>query len=78
VKKHHDRRNTFKGKHLIGTSLQVQRFSHYNHDKKHGEMQANMVLEKGLRVLHLDPQAAEGDRHTGSGLSTLDLKAHPK
>ena len=29
---------------------------------EHGNMQAHMVLEKELRVLHLDPQA------TGSGL----------
>jgi hypothetical protein len=27
----------------------------------HGGVQADMVLEKELRVLHLDSQAAEGD-----------------
>jgi hypothetical protein len=27
-------------------------------DGKHGGMQADMVLEMGLRVLHLDPQTA--------------------
>lgn len=31
-------------------------FAHY----RHGSVQADMVMEK-LRVLHLDPQAAEGD-----------------
>ena len=34
---------------------------HYHHSRKHGSIQADMVLEKELRVLHLDPQAAEGD-----------------
>jgi hypothetical protein len=28
-----------------------------------------MVLEKELRVLHLDPQAAEGNWHTGYSLN---------
>jgi hypothetical protein len=27
---------------------------HYHHGRKHGSMQADMVLEKELRVLHLD------------------------
>ena len=41
-------------------------------------MQADMMLEKELRVLHLDPQAAEGTvSHTGHSLSTGDLEAHP-
>ena len=34
---------------------------YYHHGGKHGSMQADMVLEKELRVLHLDPQATEGD-----------------
>jgi hypothetical protein len=34
---------------------------HYHHGGKHGSMQLDMVLEKELRVLYLDPQAAEGD-----------------
>ena len=41
-------------------------------------MQADMVLQKELRVLCLDPQAAEGDCvHTGYILSIGDLKVHP-
>ena len=32
-----------------------------HHGKKHGSVQADMVLEKELRVLHLYLQAAEGD-----------------
>ena len=31
---------------------------HYHHGGKHGIMQADMVLEKALTVLYLDPQAA--------------------
>jgi hypothetical protein len=33
---------------------------HYHHGGKHGSIQADMVLEE-QRVLHPDPQAAEGD-----------------
>jgi hypothetical protein len=33
---------------------------HY-HGRKHGTIKTDIVLEKELRVLHLDPQAA-GDR----------------
>ena len=32
---------------------------HYHHGGKHGSVQADMMLEKELRVLYLDPQAAE-------------------
>ena len=31
---------------------------HYAHGRKHGSMQAEMMLEKELRVLHLDLLAA--------------------
>jgi hypothetical protein len=31
---------------------------HYHHGRKHGSIQAGMVLEKELEVLHLDPEAA--------------------
>jgi hypothetical protein len=34
---------------------------HYHHGRKHGSMQANILLGKELRVLHLDPKATEGD-----------------
>jgi hypothetical protein len=32
---------------------------HYHHGGKHGRIKADMVLEKELRVLHLDLQEAE-------------------
>ena len=44
-----------KEKHLIGVDLQFRDLVYYHH----GGMQADTVLEKELRVLHLDPQAAE-------------------
>ena len=49
----------------------------YHHSGKHGSIQADMVLEKELRVLHLDPKAAEGDCLSYSiELSICDLWAH--
>jgi hypothetical protein len=69
VKRHHDRGNSSKGKHLIGASLQFRGLVHYHHGGKHGGMQADTVLEEQLRVLHLDQQAAGRECHTGIGLS---------
>ena len=44
----------------------------------HGGMSVDMVLEKELRRLHLDPKAAEITVcHTNHSLSKGDLKAHP-
>jgi hypothetical protein len=47
---------TLKGQHLIGTGLQVQRFSPLSW-WEHGSIQAGMVQEE-LRVLHLHLKAA--------------------
>jgi hypothetical protein len=57
MKRHHDQDNSYKGKHSVGAGLQFQRFIHYHHGRKHGSIQADIVLEKELRVLHLDPKA---------------------
>jgi hypothetical protein len=48
--------NSYKGQHLIGAGLQFRGSVHYHHGRKHGSVQADMVLEE-LRVLQLDPQA---------------------
>ena len=61
VERHHDHRNSYKGRHLIGGDLQFRGSVHYHHVGKHDSVQADVVLEKELRVLHWDPQAAEGD-----------------
>jgi hypothetical protein len=42
----------------------------------HGNVQADMVLGKELRVLHDDLKAAEADCHTGHSLLIYHLKAH--
>jgi hypothetical protein len=42
---------THKGKHLIGS--QFRGLVHYHHGRKHGRMQADMVLEEP-RILHRD------------------------
>jgi hypothetical protein len=39
------------------------------HGGKHDSMQADMVLERELRVLHQDPQAAGRESDTRPGLS---------
>ena len=60
VKKHHGQGNSYKGKHFIGVGLQFRGSVHYHH----GGLQADVVLEKLLRVLHLDLKAAGRDCHT--------------
>jgi hypothetical protein len=60
VKRHHDPGNSYKRKHLIGAGLQFRGLVHH-HGKTYGGMQAVLVLEKELRVLHIDPKAAEGN-----------------
>jgi hypothetical protein len=42
----------------LGLAYSLRGLAHYHHGKKHGSMQADVVLEKDLRVLHLDLQAA--------------------
>ena len=39
---------------------------HYHHGRKHGSIQAGMVLEKKLRVLHLDMKALKKRLTSGS------------
>jgi hypothetical protein len=41
---------------------------HYCDGGKHGRIKADMMLEKEIRILHFDPQAA-GDCHTRPSLS---------
>jgi hypothetical protein len=74
VKRHRDQGNSYKGKHLTGAVLQVQRFSKLSSRREHDSIQADMVLEE-LRVLHLDPKA--GRRRVSAGSWKEGLKAHP-
>jgi hypothetical protein len=41
----------------LGLACSFRGLVHYHHGGKHGSMKTDMVLEKKLRVLHLDPQA---------------------
>lgn len=52
---------------LLGLELQFRGLVHCQDGRKHGNMQGDMVLEKGLRAVHLDSQAAGRERHTGRG-----------
>jgi hypothetical protein len=58
VKRHHDHRNFYKGKHLIGTGLQLKCLVHYHHDEKYGGLQADWVPQKELGGLQVDLKAA--------------------
>ena len=60
----------------LGLAYSFRGLVHYHHGKKYGGMQADMVLEKELRALHLDLRAAEGDYDGRSSWSILDIKAH--
>ena len=44
----------------LGLAYNFRDMVHYHQGGKHGGMQADM-MQREPRVLHLDPQAAEGD-----------------
>jgi hypothetical protein len=46
VKRHHDHRNCYKGKHFIGVCLQFLKFSHCHHGREQGGMQADMEVDR--------------------------------
>jgi hypothetical protein len=57
VKRHHDQRNFIKANISLWLTYGFRCLVYYHHGGKHGSIQPDMVLEKDLRVLHLDPQA---------------------
>jgi len=57
VNRHDDQQEFYKGQHLIGAGLQVQRFSPLSSRWEHGSIQADMVQEE-LGVLHLHAKEA--------------------
>lgn len=70
--------NSYKGQHLVGAVLQVQRLRSLLSWRETWQCAGTMVLEKGLRVVHLDLQAAEGDCvPPWAQLSLGHLKASP-
>jgi hypothetical protein len=44
VKRHHDHSNSYKGRHLIGSEFRG--LVHCHHGRKHGRVQADMVLKR--------------------------------
>jgi hypothetical protein len=52
--------NLIKENIYLGLAHSFRDLIHYHHSRKDGSIQADMVLEE-LRVLHLEPQAEEGD-----------------
>jgi len=52
MNRHHDQGKSYKGQHLIGAGLQVQRFSPLSSRQEHGSVQAGMVQEE-LRIPQL-------------------------
>jgi hypothetical protein len=60
--RHRDHGNLYEGKHSIGAGLlEFRSLVHYHHGREHGCTQADMVLDRYLRVLHLDPLAARSE-----------------
>jgi hypothetical protein len=59
VNRHHEQGISYKGQHLIGAGLQVQRVSPLSSRQEHRSIQAGMVMEKELRVPHLHLEAAK-------------------
>lgn len=76
LKKHHDHSISYKGKYIIGTDLQFLGSVHYHISRKHGNMQADVVLEKELVVVLLDLLAEDGDCPTKPSMNISGLKAH--
>ena len=67
-----------KGKKLIRQCQRFSSLSSWWDTAGHGSVQADMVPEKELRVLRLNPQAmGSGLCHTRCSLSIRDLKACP-
>ena len=61
-----------KEKHLLGLVYSFRGLVYYHHSRKHGSVPTDMVLEKELRVLHLDPMTAEGNCHSRASLSIYE------
>lgn len=58
MKKDHDHGSPYEEKYLTRVSLQFRGFIRYHHSGKHGGTQVDTVMEKELRILHMNQQAA--------------------
>ena len=75
VKRHHDHCKSYKENIQLGL-LMVSEVQSIIMTEGHGSVQADVVLEKELRVLHLYWQAT-GSKLTRCSLNIADLKAPP-
>jgi threonyl-tRNA synthetase len=50
--------NSYTGKHFIGIGLQFRGSVRYSHGGKCSSVQTDMLLEKELQAVYLNPQAA--------------------
>lgn len=68
MKGHNDHGNSYKGNISLGLVYRFKDLAYYHHGRKHGGVQADVVLEKEMRVLLLDLQTAGVDCvcHTGT------------
>jgi hypothetical protein len=57
VKRHHDQGNFYSRKHLK-IAYSFRGLVHHYHGRKHGSVQADMVLARELIVIHLELKAA--------------------
>ena len=64
MNKDHDQCNSYKHDIQLRQAYSFRGSVHYR-GRKHGSLQADMVLEKELRVLRLDPQAKEVNATVG-------------
>jgi hypothetical protein len=77
VKRYHDHGNSYKGKCLVEVGLQFRGLVYYScHGGEHGGIQAEMVLEKYLRV-HIWIIRKQEERNIGPGLN-LKLQSPPQ
>jgi hypothetical protein len=72
VKKHHDQGHSYKGQHLIGSGLQVQRFSPLSSRWEHGNIQVGMKLEEPRREV----RSRLSSRWLGGGSQSLAPIGH--
>jgi hypothetical protein len=59
VNRYHDQGKTYKGQHLIGAGLQVQRFSPLSSRQEHGSIQAGIHGAGGAESSAPSPEGCE-------------------
>jgi hypothetical protein len=78
VKRHHHKSNSYKANIYLGLAYSFRGSVHYLHGWKHSSLQADEVLAKEMRGLHLDLKVARRRLFSalGGALVLEDLKDH--